>query len=155
MANDNGRKRPVCLRKSLCNVWLAIAVLSLSTTAIAEPPPIAYTSIAIVYGPLWIPQRAGIFQKHGIDPEFIYTAGGPPSLQADKRTALATFGKYTEQKTTPAVDRIYQIDATKHFKRIPEATLEGIKNDLGRDRCDAAVTARDRPRAVCRIEIRS
>jgi hypothetical protein len=82
MANDNWRKQLVCLRNSLCTVWLIIVVLSLSSTAIAEPLRIAYTSIAVVYGPLWITQEAGIFKKHGIDPEFIYIAGGPPSLQA-------------------------------------------------------------------------
>jgi NitT/TauT family transport system substrate-binding protein len=301
MANDNWRKQLVCLRNSLCTVWLIIVVLSLSSTAIAEPLRIAYTSIAVVYGPLWITQEAGIFKKHGIDPEFIYIAGGPPSLQAliagdvaisftaagatvaanlsgsdvvllgasidslpfelwsiprikqpaqlrgtklgvsrigattdfvarymlkkwgmqtdkdvgifqagsgpqvfaalkggsvqsgvlstgpetlradaegyirladvsselvypfgpfaaresfikkqpelvtrfikayvegihrfktDKRTALATLEKYTKQKTTPAVEKIYQIYATKYFKRVPEATLAGIKTIL-------------------------
>jgi NitT/TauT family transport system substrate-binding protein len=43
---------------------------------------IAYTSIAVVYGPLWLTKEAGIFKKHNIDPEFVYIAGGPPSLQA-------------------------------------------------------------------------
>jgi NitT/TauT family transport system substrate-binding protein len=82
MAKDDWRHQLVYLRNSLGKVWLVIAVLSLSTTAIAEPLRIAYTSIAVVYGPLWITQEAGIFKKHGIDPEFIYIAGGPPSLQA-------------------------------------------------------------------------
>jgi NitT/TauT family transport system substrate-binding protein len=48
----------------------------------AEPLRIAYTSIAVVYGPLWLSKEAGIFKKHNIDPEFVYIAGGPPSLQA-------------------------------------------------------------------------
>jgi ABC-type nitrate/sulfonate/bicarbonate transport system substrate-binding protein len=48
----------------------------------AEPLRIAYTSIAVVYGPLWLTKEAGIFQKYNIEPEFIYIAGGPPSLQA-------------------------------------------------------------------------
>src|ERR1051325_2171760 len=48
----------------------------------AEPLRIAYTSIAMVYGPLWLTREAGIFKKHGIDPELLYIAGGPPSLQA-------------------------------------------------------------------------
>ena len=43
---------------------------------------IAYTSIAVVYGPLWLTKEAGIFKKYNIEPEFIYIAGGPPSLQA-------------------------------------------------------------------------
>ena len=63
-------------------IWLFVLVLSLSTTAGAEPLRIAYTSIAVVYGPLWLTREAGIFKKLGIDPEFIYIAGGPPSLQA-------------------------------------------------------------------------
>jgi len=48
----------------------------------AEPLRIAYTSIAMVYGPLWLTKEAGIFKKHNIDPELLYIAGGPPSLQA-------------------------------------------------------------------------
>jgi len=48
----------------------------------AETLRIAYTSIAVVYGPLWLTKEAGIFKKYNIEPEFIYIAGGPPSLQA-------------------------------------------------------------------------
>lgn len=48
----------------------------------AEPLRIAYTSIAVVYGPLWLTKEAGLFKKYTIDPEFVYIAGGPPSLQA-------------------------------------------------------------------------
>lgn len=48
----------------------------------AEPLRIAYTSIAVVYGPLWLTKEAGLFKKYNIEPEFIYIAGGPPSLQA-------------------------------------------------------------------------
>ena len=61
---------------------LVIAVVLLAVRAGAEPLRIAYTSIAVVYGPLWLAQDAGIFKKYGIEPEFIYIAGGPPSLQA-------------------------------------------------------------------------
>ena len=305
MAKDKRRIQLVYLRHSFSKLWLVTIVLSLSLslpiTSNAEPLRIAYTSIAVVYGPLWITQEAGIFKKHGIDPEFIYIAGGPPSLQAliagdvaisftaggatvaanlsgsdvvllgasidslpfelwsiprikqpaqlrgtklgvsrigattdfvaryllkkwgmqadkdvgifqagsgpqvfaalksgsvqsgvlsigpetlraesegyirladvpselvypfgpfaarqsflkkqpdlvtrfmkayvegihrfktDKRTALATLEKYTKQKTTPAVEKIYQVYATKHFKRVPEATLAGIQTIL-------------------------
>jgi ABC-type nitrate/sulfonate/bicarbonate transport system substrate-binding protein len=59
-------------------VWLSFTPVLLY----AEPLRIAYTSIAMVYGPLWLTKEAGIFKKHNIDPEFIYIAGGPPSLQA-------------------------------------------------------------------------
>ena len=61
---------------------LGIAVVLSAISAAAEPLRIAYTSIAVVYGPLWLTKEAGIFQKYNIEPEFIYIAGGPPSLQA-------------------------------------------------------------------------
>ena len=82
MARDNRINFLVYLRYLFGRIWLVIIFLSLSTSSNAEPLRIAYTSIAVVYGPLWITQEAGIFKKYGIDPEFIYIAGGPPSLQA-------------------------------------------------------------------------
>jgi ABC-type nitrate/sulfonate/bicarbonate transport system substrate-binding protein len=60
----------------------AIALVFSAIGATAEPLRIAYTSIAVVYGPLWLTKEAGIFKKYNIEPEFIYIAGGPPSLQA-------------------------------------------------------------------------
>lgn len=48
----------------------------------AEPLRVAYTSIAMVYGPLWVTKEAGLFKKNNIDAELLYIAGGPPSLQA-------------------------------------------------------------------------
>ena len=54
----------------------------IASSAGAEPLRIAYTSIGLVYGPLWVTQDAGIFKKYNIDPELLYIAGGPPSLQA-------------------------------------------------------------------------
>jgi ABC-type nitrate/sulfonate/bicarbonate transport system substrate-binding protein len=63
--------------------WLCISiVLLISCSAGAEAVRIAYTSIAVVYGPLWVTRDAGIFKKYNIDPELLYIAGGPPSLQA-------------------------------------------------------------------------
>jgi len=63
--------------------WLLAAILFLSAPPSgAESLRIAYTSIAVVYGPLWLTKEAGIFKKYNIEPEFIYIAGGPPSLQA-------------------------------------------------------------------------
>jgi NitT/TauT family transport system substrate-binding protein len=47
-----------------------------------EPLRIAYTSIAIVFAPLWTTEEAGIFKKHGLDVELLYIGGGPPSTQA-------------------------------------------------------------------------
>lgn len=63
--------------------WLIASFLLLTASAAgAEPLRIAYTSIAVVYGPLWVTQDAGIFKKYNIDPELLYIGGGPPSLQA-------------------------------------------------------------------------
>ena len=61
---------------------LTAAALRLSTPLHAAPLRIAYTSIGMVYGPLWVTQQAGLFRKHGIDAELLYIAGGPPSTQA-------------------------------------------------------------------------
>ena len=63
-------------------LFCLIALVFLCAAAKAEPLRIAYTSIAEVYGPLWLTKEAGLFKKYGIEPEFIYIAGGPPSLQA-------------------------------------------------------------------------
>jgi NitT/TauT family transport system substrate-binding protein len=82
MSQDNRRNFRFSLQSLFGRIWLIIIFLSISTTAGAQPLRIAYTSIAVVYGPLWLTQEAGIFKKHGIDAEFIYIAGGPPSLQA-------------------------------------------------------------------------
>jgi len=62
--------------------FLLAALILPALPAGAEPLRIAYTSIAVVYGPLWLTKEAGIFKKYNIEPEFIYIAGGPPSLQA-------------------------------------------------------------------------
>jgi NitT/TauT family transport system substrate-binding protein len=62
---------------------LSFFVLTFSPISVfAEPLRIAYTSIAMVYGPLWLTKEAGIFKKYNIEPEMLYIAGGPPSLQA-------------------------------------------------------------------------
>lgn len=73
----------ILLSRRLAARWLIAWVMALgAATAGAEPLRIAYTSIAVVYGPLWLTKDAGLFKKYNIDPEFIYIAGGPPSLQA-------------------------------------------------------------------------
>ena len=51
---------------SAIHLWAALAG--------AEPLRIAYTSIAVVYGPLWLTKEAGLFKKYTIDPEFLYAA---------------------------------------------------------------------------------
>ena len=68
-----------CLRVSLASMFALILFCGIAG---AQPLRIAYTSIAVVYGPLWLTKEAGLFKKYNIDPEFIYIAGGPPSLQA-------------------------------------------------------------------------
>ena len=72
-------------RKTIVHsLWFLVAGILLpnSRPLFAEPLRIAYTSIAMVYGPLWLTKEAGIFKKHNIEPELLYIAGGPPSLQA-------------------------------------------------------------------------
>src|SRR5258705_9108403 len=61
-------------------VWATVGMTP--TILHGEPLRIAYTSIAFVYGPLWLTKEAALFKKYNIDAEFIYIAGGPPSLQA-------------------------------------------------------------------------
>jgi NitT/TauT family transport system substrate-binding protein len=80
-----GNKQCAIRRRHLAPRILTIAALALFACAgsvCAQALRIAYTSIAVVYGPLWLTKEAGIFKKYNIDPEFIYIAGGPPSLQA-------------------------------------------------------------------------
>src|SRR5437667_4773866 len=72
---------------STLNSFLAIVIFTAAlfftiAPSFAEPLRIAYTSIAMVYGPLWLTKEAGIFKKYNIEPEMLYIAGGPPSLQA-------------------------------------------------------------------------
>src|SRR5947207_14505308 len=72
---------------STLNSFLAIVIFTAAlffiiAPSFAEPLRIAYTSIAMVYGPLWLTNEAGIFKKYNIDPQLLYIAGGPPSLQA-------------------------------------------------------------------------
>ena len=76
--HKNQHRAPHLFVAAAMFVWLSFTPVLLY----AEPLRIAYTSIAMVYGPLWLTKEAGIFKKHNIDPEFIYIAGGPPSLQA-------------------------------------------------------------------------
>ena len=74
----------IIVLKSLSTVrWLLAAIVFLISSNVgAESLRIAYTSIGLVYGPLWVTKDAGIFKKYNIDPELLYIAGGPPSLQA-------------------------------------------------------------------------
>jgi hypothetical protein len=51
-------------------------------------------------------------------------------FKTDKTAALEVLEKYTKQKTSPATERIYEIYATKYFKRVPEATPAAIQTIL-------------------------
>lgn len=51
-------------------------------------------------------------------------------FKTNKAFALATLEKHLKQKTTPAAERIYEIYATKYFKRAPEATPAAIQTIL-------------------------
>jgi len=72
----------LCSGRPLAVAALVSLIFFCATPVRAETLRIAYTSIAVVYGPLWLTKEAGLFKKYQIDPEFIYIAGGPPSLQA-------------------------------------------------------------------------
>src|SRR6266567_3362451 len=80
-------KSPATVNNAVCRRFAALGLVVLllflvTAPARAEPLRIAYTSIAVVYGPLWLTKDTGLFKKYNIEPEFIYIAGGPPSLQA-------------------------------------------------------------------------
>ena len=51
-------------------------------------------------------------------------------FKTDKAAALAVLEKYTKQKSSPATEKIYEIYATKYFKRVPEATPAAIQTIL-------------------------
>ena len=70
------------MHRLLSRIIFVAAFLCSPAPLFSEPLRIAYTSIAMVYGPLWLTKEAGIFKKYNIDPELLYIAGGPPSLQA-------------------------------------------------------------------------
>jgi ABC-type nitrate/sulfonate/bicarbonate transport system substrate-binding protein len=83
MPKHSQRNLIVVLNSVTIARWLLAAIIFLmSSSAGAESLRIAYTSIGLVYGPLWVTKDAGIFKKYNIDPELLYIAGGPPSLQA-------------------------------------------------------------------------
>jgi ABC-type nitrate/sulfonate/bicarbonate transport system substrate-binding protein len=77
------QKTPSWLRPLTTVSTVVLATLLLTpVVSRTEPLRIAYTSIAMVYGPLWVTKEAALFKKHNIDAELLYIAGGPPSLQA-------------------------------------------------------------------------
>ena len=62
---------------------LSATFLAQRLPVFAEPLPIAYTAVAVVFAPLWVTQEEGIFKKYNLDVDkLLYIAGGPPSTQA-------------------------------------------------------------------------
>jgi NitT/TauT family transport system substrate-binding protein len=51
-------------------------------------------------------------------------------FKTDKTAALGVLEKYTKQKSTPAAEKIYEIYASRYFKRAPEATPAAIQTIL-------------------------
>jgi hypothetical protein len=51
-------------------------------------------------------------------------------FKTDKVSAMAVLEKYTKQKTTPGAEKVYEVYASKYFKRVPEATAAGIQTIL-------------------------
>jgi hypothetical protein len=45
----------------------AASLLAPLANSYAEPLRIAYTSIAVVYGPLWLTKEAGLFKKYDLE----------------------------------------------------------------------------------------
>lgn len=80
--NKNQSRSASRSRRLPALVILAAALFTFPHCTFGEPLRIAYTSIAVVYGPLWVTKDAGIFKKYNIEAEMLYIAGGPPSLQA-------------------------------------------------------------------------
>ena len=77
----NGKLRMIKAGLFSCLISAAM-LLGFSLPAFSAPLRVAYTSIGMVYGPLWQTKEAGIFKKHNLDVELLYIAGGPPSTQA-------------------------------------------------------------------------
>jgi ABC-type nitrate/sulfonate/bicarbonate transport system substrate-binding protein len=68
------------------------------------------------------PELVGRFMKAYVE--------GIHRFKTDKAAALAVLEKYTKQKTTPATEKVYEVYATKYFKRAPEATPAAIQTIL-------------------------
>jgi hypothetical protein len=51
-------------------------------------------------------------------------------FKTDRRLALATLEKQTRLKTTPAIERTYDIYVQRYIKNVPEATTEDIQTIL-------------------------
>lgn len=67
----------------LAGLAVTAVLLGLTGPAFAEPLRIAYTATALVYGPLWVTQEAGLFKKYNLEVDkLLYIAGGTPSTQA-------------------------------------------------------------------------
>jgi hypothetical protein len=77
---------------------------------------------------------------------------GMHRFKTDKAATLAVLEKYTKQKTTPAIERVYQVYATKYFKPAPEATPAAIQTTR-RNLRHSPAAAGHRHAAVRRVAI--
>ncbi len=75
---------PMSVKRSLKNLLaLSLALLLLSSVAAAEKLRISYASVTgNTAGITYIAQRAGLFEKQGLDVELILITGGPASISA-------------------------------------------------------------------------
>lgn len=69
------------LRVTIFNLLLSVAVFCSESRA-ESAWRIGFSSISGAYAPLWIAADAGLFKKHGLDVELVYTRAGPVSLAA-------------------------------------------------------------------------
>src|SRR6266508_1556096 len=67
--------RPLARRHGAALWLISVILLLVSSNVGAESLRIAYTSIAVVYGPLWLTKEAGLFKKYNIEPEFVHITG--------------------------------------------------------------------------------
>src|SRR5918999_865401 len=82
-ASTGGSDMKTWLRVFLVFVEIVLGLASIRAHAAdSQPFRVAYTSIGISYGPLWLAKEVGIFKKYNIDAELLYIAGGPLSTQA-------------------------------------------------------------------------
>jgi ABC-type nitrate/sulfonate/bicarbonate transport system substrate-binding protein len=76
-------------------------------------------------------------------------------FKTDKTAALATLEKYTKQKTTPATEKIYDVYASRYFKRAPEATAAGIQTILEEISASRPLPQGTAPVAIPRVALYS
>jgi len=91
---------------------------------------ISALGVAYVFGPL-AARQSFLRSRPDLVSRFMKAyVEGIHRFKTDKRTALAVVEKYTNVKTTPASEQVYEIYASRYVKQVPEATPEGIQTIL-------------------------